>query len=101
MERGTTPTHIFNIPAEISSAIKEVKITYSQNDEELVVKRTGDCTIESGKITTKLSQEETFLFDCTKFVYIQIRVLTLGGDCVKSKLMQESVGKCLDSEVLV
>lgn len=100
MERGTTPTHTFKIPTDISSIIKEVKITYSQNDKEILVKRTKDCTISGVKIITKLSQEDTFLFDCTMYVYIQLRILTVSGDCVKSKLMRETVGKCLDEEVL-
>lgn len=101
MERGTTPQHTFNIPADISPAIKEVKITYAQDGKEILVKRTADCTLEPGKIITKLTQEDTFLFNSNKLVHIQIRVLTLGGDCVKSQVLTTSAGACLDNEVLV
>lgn len=100
MERGTTPTHTFNIPSDISSIIKEIKITYSQNEKEVLVKRTAACTIKDGKVIIKLSQEETFLFDCKNLVYIQMRILTHTGECLKSKIMVETVGKCLDEEVL-
>lgn len=100
MERGTTPTHIFNIPSDIASAVKEVKVVYSQNDSIILEKRTDACTIEGSRIIIKLSQEETFLFDCTKLAYIQVRVLTHSCECLKSKVMVESVGKCLDEEVL-
>ena len=102
IERGTTPLHAYeDIPPEVFSAIKEVKITYSQCDKEVLVKRTEDCTMADGKITTRLSQEDTFCFDCKKMVDIQLRVLLESGECLKSEIMTESVGKCLDDEVLV
>lgn len=102
MEIGTTPTHTFNIPKEIYDKIKEVKITYQQNQDIILEKRTKDCDIKDGKITVRLTQDETFLFDQTKsFVYIQIRVLTTGNDCFKSQVISERVGRCLDTEVLV
>ena len=102
IERGTTPLHVYeDIPPEVFSEIKEVKITYTQCDKEVLVKRTEDCTIEDGKITTRLSQEDTFCFDCKKLVDIQLRVLTVNGDCLKSEIMTETVGKCLDDEVMV
>lgn len=100
MVRGTTPTHTFNVSID-TSKIKEVKIIYSQGDAVVLCKRTKDCTLSDGKIETKLSQEETFMFDCTKNVYIQVRVLTTGGDAINSQLIMTSVAKCLDDEVLV
>lgn len=100
MFKGSTPTHTFDVSID-TSLIKEVKITYTQNDEEILVKRTGDCSIEVGKIITTLSQEETFLFEAGKFVMIQVRVLTLGGECLVSELLMTSCAKCLDDEVLV
>ena len=102
IEIGTTPTHIFeDIPTDICSMAKEVKITYKQSDNEVLVKRTGDCTIGDGKITTRLSQEDTFCFDHEDLVSIQIRILTQSGECFKSDEMVVTAGKCLDDEVLV
>ena len=101
IEIGTTPTHIFDgIPPEICPLIKEVKITYLQNNEEVLVKRTEDCTIGEGQISTKLTQEDTFRFDWSKLVSIQLRVLTTNGECFKSDPMMEAAGRCLDKEVL-
>lgn len=100
MERGTTPTHTFNIPPDICSKIKDIKIVYSQSDKVILEKRLCDCNIEDSKVILRLTQEETFLFDCTKLAYIQMRILTIGNDCFKSNIMVESVGKCLDEEVL-
>ena len=100
MFKGTTPTHTFNIPID-TSLIKEVKITYSQKDKEILVKRTNDCTIGKDAITTRLSQEDTFLFESNNIVTIQLRVLTLGGDAMIAEPIMIAVGKCLDYEVLV
>ena len=101
MYRGTTPTHIFNVPID-TSEIKEVKINYSQNDELVLSKRLADCKIEDGKIIVKLTQEDTFLFKCSSSVSIQLRVLTKGDDALISAPMKKSLGECLaDDEVLV
>ena len=100
MFKGTTPTHIFGVDID-TNLIKTVKITYSQKDEEVLVKRTEDCTLGEGTITTKLSQEETFLFTGNSLVTIQLRILTLGGDALVAEPIMMSVGKCLDNEVLV
>jgi hypothetical protein len=100
MFKGTTPTHTFNVPID-TSLIKEVKITYSQMDKEKLVKRTEECTIGEGVITTRLSQEDTFKFEGNMIVTIQLRVLTLGGDALIAEPIMMAVGKCLDDEVLV
>lgn len=104
MEIGTTPTHSFNIPKDIYEKIKDVQIVYSQNNNIILKKRKNDfgVSLKDGKITVRLTQEETFKFDETKnFVNIQIRVLTVGNDCFKSKVIVDTVGRCLDKEVLV
>ena len=100
MYKGTTPTHTFKVKID-TSAIKEVKITYKQNDKIVLTKRTSDCTIEYGKIITQLSQEDTFLFDSARFVNIQLRVLLADGQACNSPIFRKSVGDCLDDEVLV
>ena len=100
MFKGTTPTHTFDIPMD-TSLIKEVKITYSQKDEEKLVKRTPQCSFGEGTISTRLSQEDTFRFTSNTFVTIQIRILTTGGDALICEPIIASVGKCLDDEVLV
>ena len=100
MFKGTTPTHIFEVELD-TSTIKEVKITYSQRDQEVLVKRTEDCTIDSETISTRLSQEDTFLFEDNTLVTIQLRVLTTGGDALIAEPIIISIGKCLDDEVLI
>ena len=99
MFKGTTPTHTFNVNID-TSLIQTVKITYTQKDKEVLVKRTEDCTIGDGVITTRLTQEDTFLFEEAVLVTVQLRILTLAGDALASAPMMMSVGKCLDNEVL-
>lgn len=99
MIRGTTPTHTFTIPFDVSS-IKEVKIIYSQSDEQIICKRAEDCELSGTTIKTTLSQEDTFKFDCKKMVQIQVRVLTKAGQALSSLIQNVTVEKCLDDEVL-
>lgn len=99
MLKGTTPTHVFNVGLN-ADMIDEVKITYSQHNKVILSKSTRDCTIEDGKISVKLSQEDTFLFDHNSFVEVQVRILTPGGEVLASVIMTAGVGKCLDDEVL-
>ena len=99
MFKGTTPTHTFNVDVE-TSLIQTVKITYTQKDRVVLVKRTDECTIGDGVITTRLTQEDTFLFEEDVLVTVQVRLLTFDGDALASAPMMMSVGKCLDDEVL-
>lgn len=99
MIRGTTPTHIFEIPFE-KALIKTVKITYSQNGTVVFCKNTEDCTIEDDKITVRLTQEETLACKISSLVSIQLRILTIDGDALSSDIMVDSVQNSLDDEVL-
>ena len=99
MIRGTTPTHIFTIPFD-TALIADLRISYAQCGKEVVVKTKEDATLDGQTITVKLTQEETFNFDCSKRVFVQVRVLTLGGEAVSSEVMMVSVEQCLNNEVL-
>ena len=99
MRIGTTPTHTFEVELD-TALIKEAKITYTQGDEIILEKRTDDCEITPGKLEVKLTQEETFKFDSTKFVCIQLRVLMVNDECLSTDLIMVSPDKCLDDEVL-
>lgn len=100
MYRGTTPTHQYRINID-PSVIKTIKITYVQNDAEILVKRTEDCTIVGNTVMVKLTQEETLMFNSDYFVKIQMRILTTDGSALASAPIITTVGICLDEEVLV
>ena len=99
MIRGTTTKHIFNIPLEASDK-KELKVTYSQGDKIVLYKKKSDCTVTDNTIVVVLAQEDTFKFDSSTHVKIQIRILTDKGNVFSSKIMTYGVGACLDDEVL-
>lgn len=99
MIRGTTPTHTFELPFD-TSIIKEVKVIYAQDDKQIFCKRTDDCKLEGNILSTKLTQEETFMLDCTKMVQIQIRVLDQAGEANNSDEINVVLHRCLDDEVL-
>lgn len=101
MIRGTTPTHIFTTPFD-ASQIKGGKVIYMQDGVNIIEKEIGECALEGQTIRVRLTQEESFKFDCHKgYVYIQIRLLTTSKDVVASDLMRMAVERCLDSEVLI
>lgn len=97
--RGSTPTHIFEIPIE-AALVKEARITYAQNDIVVLTKETEDCTITGNEVITKLTQEDTFLFDDAVPVQMQLRLIDMNDDAYVSEVFTVSVKKCLDKEVL-
>lgn len=99
MIRGTTPTHTFKIPLDVSG-VKSVMVIYGQNNVEVFRKETDDCTLEGNSISVTLTQEETLKFNHSHNVQIQIRVLTVTGNALASDIKVVTVGQCLNSEVL-
>lgn len=99
MFRGTTPTHVFELPMDMSM-VKRLQIIYAQNDKKLFTKELSDCTVEGPVVSVTLNQEETFKFDCRHAVQIQLRTLDMAGHALCSDVMPVSVEKCLSEEVL-
>lgn len=98
--KGTTPTHTFKLPVS-KEAVDEVRITYAQGSENVLIKDTKDCELTDGGVSVTLTQEETFLFKANVEVLIQVRVLTTDGQAFSSETVSVGVYKCLDGEVLV
>ena len=99
MIQGTTPTHTFTLPFDVSM-IDKVRIIYSQKDQPVVTKNTEDCQLEGENVVVVLTQEDTFAFDHNEPVEIQIRMLTVGGDAIASHIKKVDCAKCLEKEVL-
>lgn len=99
MIRGTTPTHTFTLPFDVS-LVKEIRILYAQQEKVLFTKETADCAMEGNTVTVALTQEDTFKFDCKNHVQIQLRVLTTDGQVMSTPIKHVDVGTCLDSEVI-
>lgn len=96
---GTTPTHVFTLPFDVS-IIKEVRIVYAQNKEPVVIKNTPDCTLNGNEVTVKLTQKDTLSFDYRKTVEVQVRVLTQENESLVSAIKAITVGRCLDNGVI-
>lgn len=99
MIRGTTPTHIFELPFD-TDLIDKVKVVYAQDDRVVFTKEQAECTLEANVVSVKLTQEETLKLDCRKYVQIQLRVLTKEGEALASEIKTVDVKKCLESKVL-
>ena len=102
MRRGTTPTHEFILPEEITAElIDEIEIIYAQCETAKLIKKKDDCVIEKNVVTVKLTQEETFLFAPKIAVKVQVRVLVTSGEVMASDVMRVSCGECLAGDVLL
>lgn len=100
MYRATTPTHKFEIPFDVAT-ISQILITYAQQEEVVLEKKTEDCTIDGNCISVTLTQEEANLFDLRKNIEIQMRVLTAGGNALASQIITEPCYRVLNDEVLI
>jgi hypothetical protein len=98
MQRLSTPTHIFTLDID-TSLIKTLRIVYKQGEIVRLVKYGTDAKIEGNTVTLKLTQEETQKFSAAD-VYIQLDILTTGGDALHSAIIKRSVSDVLLDEVL-
>ena len=100
MIRATTPTHEFVLPFDYEQFVGKILITYSQDDEIVVEKTENDIAIVGNSISIKLTQEETAVFKPNKYVKVQVRILTLGGEALASDIISKPVCDVLNDEVL-
>ena len=70
--RGTTPKHDFYLPYE-KKFIKDLRITYGQNGKALFSKTLSECEFGENKVSVVLEQEETYLLNPNKKLYIEIQ----------------------------
>ena len=98
MRKGTTPTLTFKLPFE-TAMLANAKVTLRQ-DDAVLEKRLCDCATAENSLTVKLTQEETFLFDCNSHIKAQLRVVTINGDALASDIFTIFVAQCLDNEVI-
>lgn len=99
MIRGTTPTHIFQIPFD-TGLLKEVRVSYAQEDKVIVEKKTEDCKMDGDTISVTLTQADTLLFSHRKIVELQLKVWTKSGSCLATLVMRKDVSEILNEEVL-
>lgn len=99
MIRGTTPTHIFTLPFEVSE-IAALSVTYKQNGEVVFKKKMADCTLEGNNVTVELTQEETLQFAERNNVEIQLKAKNAAGKVIAHSVKTIPVERILDDEVI-
>ena len=99
MIRGTTPTHIFTLPFDVSM-VQKIRIIYAQNGTVKLTKTEADCTLEGNTVQVKLTQEDTLAFVAQSAAEIQVRVLTPAGDALASEPRWIGVNRLLENEVI-
>lgn len=97
MRRGTTPTNVFEVNADLRGAT--VYVSYEQ-DGKVVVEKTGsDLTVDETSVSCTLTQEETLRFHSGK-VAIQIRYVTDLGAADASNIIATTFERILkDGEI--
>lgn len=100
MRKGTTPPFTFELPYD-ADMLDEAKITFFVRGKEVLSKYLRDCTVSGNILTLKLSQEETFLFECDGIAEVQLRVLEKSGEVRATDVYLFKTNRCLDNEVLV
>lgn len=99
MRRGTTQTHTFTIPFNLS-LVSKLRITYKQGDKVVITKTEQDIKKEGANIIVSLTQQETLMFNDSSIVEIQLKVLTNGGDVLATEIYNIHPLPILDEEVL-
>lgn len=98
IRRGTTPTHTWTLPFG-EQYIKDIRASYSQNEQEVIVKTIDDVVIDGNVLSVDLTQEETFSLE-EGTVNMQLRVLTKNDKVVATDIVEKEVYKALNDEVL-
>ena len=102
--RGTTPTHIFNLPDGLfMKDIEDISIAYRQKNKTVLIKHLKDCHFLPGfdsntQFALVLSQEDTLLFDpYIKRVEVQLKAETIGSDVIPIGEYSFRLNDCYDT----
>lgn len=99
MIRGTTPTHIFTLPFD-TDQIQQLRLTYFQDGTTVLEKKETEVKQAGTQLEYTLTQTESLSFAEQKPVEIQLKIKTIDGVVVASKIMRTTVSTVLNEEVL-
>ena len=97
--KGCTCKNTFLIPFT-ENQIKDIIITYMQQDQIILEKVKKDCTFNDCKVTVDLTQEESMKFDETKIIRMQIKIKTNDDHVVKSNIMETYTDELFNKVVM-
>ena len=109
--RASTLKQDFYFDIDPDETFKAIQISYAQNDVVLIQKTKDDLTFMESTddneepvfvATLTLSQEETSRFSLknSRYVYLQVRALTYGGEAIAFDKIQLLLKDVLDDKVL-
>ena len=98
MFRGTTPTNIFNVDLDLTTA-EVIYITYKQNNRVVFEKDINDITVTSKALTVRLSQDDTLKLE-EREVEIQIRARFPDETAVASNIIKTTASRILKDGVI-
>lgn len=99
ISQGSTPTHKFHLSLS-SDMIESAIVTYAQHDKTVFEKQGDDVAIGDNCITVELTQEDTLALDPNESVRVQIKVKTMNGKVIPSKMLYLTTNEVLNKEVM-
>lgn len=99
MIRGTTPTHVFELPVD-AALIDKVLVVYAQNGEEVFHKTKKDCQMDGMELSVRLTQTDTLKLSCGYNAQIQLKMLLHDGNVMISNAKLVYVRDCYSNEVI-
>lgn len=101
MYRATSPTFTLTFDVDPDATFKSILITFKQNKKIILEKKKTDLSFgQENTASFTLTQEETNLFDATKYVSIQVRAMTVDDEAVAFKIIRTTVFDVLNDMVL-
>lgn len=103
MRRGTTPTLILEMPAEIPvKDFEEAVLSVEQRNKIVIEKRLSEMTIDEAANTMEvvLTQEETLLLQDSRVADVQVKVKFTDGSVIASEVIRVPVSEILNEEVI-
>ena len=97
MRPTSTERHMLTFQIDLEN-VEGVKITYTQNEDIVIVKEKDDVTINGKKIIVTLSEAETKLFEPEIPVEIQAKIKR-DGQVIPTQIKRVAVKRMLNTEL--
>ena len=98
--RGTTPTIALTVTDFDLRDTDTIHLYFSQNNKVRLEKVTPDVTVDGDKVTTTLTQEDTFKLKAGE-VKMQFRLKTASGTVLASSEAYDEVGDVDDKDEVI
>ena len=103
MRRGTTPTITMRLPNDVKlNTIVDAILSIGHFNVEIIVKQFSDFMFDTDNnaLSVTLTQEDTFALRSDAKADIQLKIKTIGGVVMASKIVSVSVDRILNEDVM-